>query len=264
MLCAATHRSQERLPNEGAMPIHDWTRVDDGIFHSFHTAWIGDLVKTFNNGLLPSDYYALGEQVAGGLGPDALTLQTPLRGDRPALLPGAVAVAQTPPRVRLTFHPEKAAYTRRQRSLAIRHTSGHQLVALVEIVSPGNKSSQQALRSFLDKAAAALARGIHLLVLDLLPPGRRDPQGIHGALWDNLAGDTYQQPADKPLTLAAYVAEALPIAYVEPVAVGDQLPDMPLFLDCDQYVNVPLEATYQAAYASVPRFYRTILEASST
>ena len=36
---------------------------------------------------------------------------------------------------------------------------------------------------------------------------------------------------------------------------------MPLFLDPEQYVNVPLEATYLGAYEGVPRYYRAVLEA---
>jgi hypothetical protein len=49
-----------------AMPIHDWTRVDAGIFHSFYLGWIGILKKTLNVGLLPPNSYALAEQVARG------------------------------------------------------------------------------------------------------------------------------------------------------------------------------------------------------
>jgi hypothetical protein len=33
----------------------------------------------------------------------------------------------------------------------------------------------------------------------------------------------------------------MPKAYVEPISIGTQLPDMPLFLEQDWYVNVPLE-----------------------
>ncbi len=106
-----------------------------------------------------------------------------------------------------------------------------------------------------------MTQGIHLLLLDLFPPGPRDPQGIHGALWRELCDGDYEQPAGKPLTLAAYSAGPIPTAYVEAVAVGDVLPDMPLFLTSEEYVNVPLEPTYQTAYGRVPRFYRAILEA---
>ena len=46
------------------MPIHDWTRVDTGIFHDFHHAWIEELKRGLNRGLLPPDHYALAEQIA--------------------------------------------------------------------------------------------------------------------------------------------------------------------------------------------------------
>ena len=57
------------------MPIHDWTRVDAGIFHDFHHEWISTIRRALNDGLLPSEYYALAEQQAAGFGPDVLTLQ---------------------------------------------------------------------------------------------------------------------------------------------------------------------------------------------
>src|SRR5262245_23535953 len=245
------------------MPIHDWTRVDAGIFHHFHMTWIGQLAHALNSGLLPSTYYALGEQLAGGLGPDVLTLQTPSPSGDNGAEEGAspVTVATTPPKVRLTVRPEIDEYTAKRRTLVIRHVSRHRIVTLVEILSPGNKTSRDAMRSFLRKATAAITQGIHLLIVDLFPPGPRDPQGIHGAIWEDLVESNHEQPRDKPLTLVAYSAGAIPVAYVEPVAVGDVLPDMPLFLDPDQYVNVPLEATYRAAYEAVPRYYRNILEA---
>ncbi len=243
------------------MPVHDWTRVSAGIFHSFHLTWIGELSKALNSGLLPPDYYALGEQLAGGIGPDVLTLHTPAEGNGdPTAAPGVIAVASAPPRVHRTVRAEIDEYALKQRTIVIRHSSNHRIVALIEIVSPGNKSNRHGIRAFLAKAESALAYGIHLLIIDLFPPTPRDPQGIHSALWERLTGDREEQPADKRLTLAAYVAGAVKTAYVEPVAVGDVLPDKPSFLDPQEYVYVPLEATYRAAYEGVPRFYRNILE----
>ena len=51
------------------------------------------------------------------------------------------------------------------------------------------------------------------------------------------------------------------MAYVEHLAVGAGLFDMPLFLNPDRYVNVPLEATYQAAFRGLPSFLRESLNA---
>jgi hypothetical protein len=36
------------------MPVHDWARVDAGIFHHFHVAWIDEIARALNRGLLPA------------------------------------------------------------------------------------------------------------------------------------------------------------------------------------------------------------------
>jgi hypothetical protein len=33
------------------MPIHDWTRVDAGLFHAFHQMWIITLSRALNSGV---------------------------------------------------------------------------------------------------------------------------------------------------------------------------------------------------------------------
>jgi hypothetical protein len=51
-----------------------------------------------------------------------------------------LAVAESPPRVSVTDSvDESMLLAARQRQLVIRHTSGDQIVALLGIVSPGNK-----------------------------------------------------------------------------------------------------------------------------
>ena len=173
------------------MPIHDWTRVSAGIFHHFHLEWIGDLSRVLNRGLLPPDYYALAEQFAGGLGPDVLTLQRPDRGsaaEDPAL---GIALATTPPQVQHHMKAEPDVYAAKARSVIIRHASNHQIIAMLEVVSPGNKNTRHALRTLVDKAVSVLRAGIHLVVVDLFPPGPRDPQGIHKAIWDEFIDNDF-------------------------------------------------------------------------
>src|SRR5262249_5369563 len=160
------------------------------------------------------------------------------------------------PKVAWTGRAEDEIYVRKQRRLVIRHASGHRIVAIVEIVSPGNKGSQHAFDSLLAKSLAALDQGIHLMLIDLLPPSRPDPRGIDSALWERLTGETYQPPVGKDRTLAAYSAGSIKTAYVEPIGVGDTLTEMPLFLTGERYVNVPLEETYEAAFIGLPRIYR--------
>ena len=244
------------------MPAHDWTRVSAGTFHHFHHLWITEISNALNGGLLPANYFAMAEQIAGQAVPDVLTLENADASDREAELrvDGTTAVALAPPRVRFKTTKEIDRYAMNQRTLVIRRSGPDRIVALIELVSPGNKASQHGLRSFVVKAAAALRRDYHLLLIDLNPPGPRDPEGIHGALWSELGGVPYTIPPGEPLTLAAYAAGQPVTAYVEPFAVGDPLIDMPLFLDPEHYVPVPLEATYQAAWRGVPRRWREVLE----
>jgi hypothetical protein len=209
-------------------------------------SWIAEIRLALNTGLLPSDYYAEAEPIPEMTEPEPPSV--------------AIAVACCPPRVRLTIEAETEAYVLKRRILVIRHASGDRIVALLELVSPGNKSARHAVRSFVEKAVEALYRGYHLLIVDLFPPGPRDLNGIHPLIWGEISDAPFAVPPDEPLTLAAYSAGPIKRAYVEPTAVGRPLLEMPLFLEPELYVNVPLEPTYQRAYRGVPRRWRTVLE----
>src|SRR5262249_43519968 len=161
---------------------------------------------------------------------------------------------------RIVRQAEERIYVRKADRIVVRHRHG-EVVAVVEIVSPGNKASAHAPRGFVEKSAELIDQGIHLLVIDLFPPDKRDPQGIHKAIWDDFAEEVFERPDPKPLTLASYAAQPLPIAYVEPVAVGDVLPDMPIFLRPGKHVPAPLEATYQTAWTFFPAPLKRLLEA---
>ena len=150
------------------MPIHDWTRVFTGAFHDFHSAWIFTIKQFLNNGLLPKNYYAMAEQVAGGL------------------------------------HLESGV--RRPNEIAIRHVPDDRLVARIEIGLAESPDRQHAL----------------ILSTHLSGP----PKTIH----------------------------------IQMFAVGDVLSEMPLFLESDLYINLPLEPTYQAAFAATAQHLREALE----
>src|SRR5437868_6110314 len=135
------------------MPMHDWTRVEAGIFHALHHRWISAISDLLNTGKLPADYYALPEQVAAGFGPDVLTLQGQ-PSDEGASADGTTTATllQSRPRTRFTAQTEAEFYRRKKSSLVVRHVSGDRIVAMIEIVSPGNKSNQHAFRAFVNKA----------------------------------------------------------------------------------------------------------------
>jgi Protein of unknown function (DUF4058) len=241
------------------MPIHDWTRVDAGLFHAFHQRWISALSDALNTGGLPPDYFALVEQSVGGPVPDVLTLR-PASIDEEA--DGGLSgspVATAPPRIRIFRQAEEEIYLRRADRIAVRRRHG-EVVAVIEIVSPGHKASALALLDFVEKSAKLIDQQIHLLVIDLFPPNQHDPQGIHNAIWHEFVEEDFELPNDKPLTFVSYEAEPPPSAYVEPVAIGDVLPDMPIFLGPGNYIPAPLEATYQTAWAFFPAPLKRLLE----
>lgn len=243
------------------MPVHDWTKVDAGIFHHFHLEWMAVLARALNSGLLPPDHYALAEQIASPWEPDVLTLRGPTRGEPPDVgAPPGVALASAPPRVQFRAKADADQYAAKAKAIVIRHTSRHQIIAVIEIVSSGNKTSKRRLRAFVEKAEQLLIAGIHLLVIDLFPPSKRDPQGIHKAIWDEFMDNDFTLPPDKPLTLAAYIGGVGVECFVQPVAVGSLLPAMPLFLTPERYVETPLEETYRSAWEAVPLFWREVLE----
>jgi hypothetical protein len=243
------------------MPVHDWTRVSDGTFHDFHYSWVLEIKRALKRGLLPRGYYVMAEQLGGDLGaPAVLTLQaagTGSESDGP--LPGTATLTESPPAVHARTTIARDPYARLQRSVVVRHTSGDRIVAMIEVLSPGNKSSRHAIRSFLDKAVAALDSGVHLLLVDVHPPGPRDPHGIHGALLNEIGTEEYVLNGQRPLTAVAYAAGAGVEAFVAHFALGDPIPEMPLFLTRENYVRVPLEAAYVAAWEDVPPQYQQAL-----
>src|SRR5687768_5365888 len=116
------------------MPTHDWSRVEAGNFHDFHHAWICETSRAMNRALFPPDYYAL------------MT--------RSAHLPGSLEL-------------DVPSLDRPSNSAVVRHTSDHRVIAVVEIVSPSNKSTWNAMRHFVEKAVELLRAGIHLFIVDL-------------------------------------------------------------------------------------------------
>jgi hypothetical protein len=239
------------------MPIHDWMRVRANRFHDFHQSWTIAIRNALNAGRLPPGYFAMVEQQTGGPEPDVVTLElNPPEG----LASGGIAVEEHPPKVRFVARSEAAGYAGKANRITVHHPDG-EVVAVLKIISPGNKDSRHALQAFTRKAAKFLMAGVHLLIVDLFPPTRRDPQGIHKAIWDRIHDEPFSLPADKPLTVAAYAAGIPLTAYVEPVAVGDPLPDMPVFLTPDRYVPCPLEETYQVAWEQFPAPLKGPLEA---
>ncbi len=241
------------------MPIHDWTQVPSGLFHDFHQSWSIRIKDALNSGLLPPGVAALVEQRSGPREADMLAIEGRRSRPRPDFQTGGGLVTLAKPVTRFVHRSHRAVYTERANRVLVKHHLGR-IIAVIEIMSPGNKDSRTALSNFVDKSIDFICAGIHLLVVDLFPPTPRDPSGIHNAIWDELEAEQFTLPEGKDRTLVSYDAGAERTAYVEPVGLGDPLPDMPLFLSENLHVMVPLESTYQSTWNASPEEMRIAIE----
>ena len=241
--------------------VDDWTRVDAGTFHDFHQTFLVDLKRTLMGGLLPPGFYAhvergFGAEIASENEGDLLTLQS----DPSAC--GGTAVLDAPPatavEVETATLKEAARYAAKADRLAIKRNVDHRVVALLELASPGNKDRPAAVDRFVGKLADALDREVAVVLIDLHPPTRHAPRGLHGALLEEIGG-AYDPPAGKPLAAAGWRTGPDARAYVQPLAAGDPLPTVPLFLSPDRYVTVPLAPDYAAARRSLGAWWVEVL-----
>lgn len=242
------------------MPIHDWARVYAGLFHDFHQTWTIYIKNALNAGLLPKGLQALVEQRTGPKETDVLAVDLFPESRRFREADGGLLTMESP-HAKFVQKSSKEIYADLANRIVVKQNLGR-TVAVIEIVSPGNKSSKRAFKEFVDKSVAYISSGIHLLVVDLFPPTKRDPFGIHRAIWDEFEDEDVQFdfPPDKDRTLASYDAGREKAAYVEPIAVGDVLPDAALFLMEGRHIKVPLEATYQTTWSVLPRDLQVIVE----
>jgi hypothetical protein len=241
------------------MPMHDWTRVPSGLFHDFHQTWTIHLKTALNAGRLPKGLSALVEQKSGPREADVLTVETTRITPEAAAGEGNGLLVMDRPVTSIVRRTSRAIYASRANRVVVRHHLGR-IVAGIEILSPGDKDSRAALRDFVDKTIDFLRQGIHVLIVDLFPPSRRDPFGIHKAIWDEIIEEDFTFPPGKDRLLVSYESGAERAAYVEPVGVGDVLRDMPLFVAAGMHVPVPLESTYQGAWESSSEEMRRAVE----
>lgn len=241
------------------MPVHDWSKVDANLFHHFHQAWALRMTDALNE-LLPPGFSALVEQHSPAFIPDVLAVERRKKPKKPRR--GTATLVR--PDTRFTEKRKEKALAARANRVAIHHSLGD-IVCIIEIVSPGNKRGRKALVDFVEKTQNFLAEGINVVLIDILPPNKLAPTGLHPLIWEDEHDSTFDPTAEEPLTLAAYRAEEpdttdVTEAFLERLAVGGVLPDMPAYIEPDHFINVPLEATYMRAWESCPKDMRYYVE----
>jgi hypothetical protein len=224
------------------MPLHDWGQASDADFHSFlHHGWIWNLMKYLNKGVLPKRYVAMAERYVGSYIADVVAMEeTAGAGGAPLFQPqefSPTAVMAAP----------VCALLAKQINLYDQELS--RVVAVIEIISPGNKNAREKVDSLVNKSLDYLSSGIHLLLIDILPATAHVDSFARNIV-NALHGPRLVTP--KPLFTASFQA-GQPIAlYLECFTVGDTLPKLPLFLSGRDYVTVNLEQSYAATLDEIP------------
>ena len=205
------------------MPVHDWSRVPANVFLHFRLCWLVS-IRTLINRMLPADWYAL--MVPDAFDPDA----------DPA-------------------HPVVG-----RRAIAVFDKSARRK-AVIDVPPPETKERAEDHERYARRAAGQLVQSVSLLVIDVFPQIGGSSRRVTEAIWNAVSPTEFMLPPERPLTAVAFSAQRPVSAFVEPLSLGDSLPDMPLFIGPDVYVSAPLEGPYMDAFDGVPRHFRDAITA---
>src|SRR5262249_54786573 len=134
-------------------------------WESFHTTWAATLADALNEAL-PPGFIAL-EQIHAGAAVE-IDVSTFAEEARPEGGRGGAAVGSTvwvPATARVIL---PATFPERCTVEIVSTEGGRTLVAAIELVSPGNKDRASKRRLFAAKCATYLAKGVGLVILDVV------------------------------------------------------------------------------------------------
>jgi hypothetical protein len=208
-----------------------------------YSTWASALVSQLNHGVLPRLYFAMPNvKLGGSVEIDEATLeQEEAAVSAPEGLSDVDFASIDLFEVQV-FHEEETP----------------RLVAVIELVSPANKDRASHRRTFAAKCAGFLRKGVSVIVVDVVTNCWGDMYGDVLENWGNAPQESGFQ--DSGLFVASY----LPVkhnqaygfaAWLEPAAVGANLPTVPLGLGIESILQVdltrlPLQLDLERSYAA--------------
>lgn len=220
-------------------------------WESFHANWAGAMADLLNEQLLPEGYFAEEQTHAGSrVEIDVATFER----SPPAVPSGRAGATATlspqvwsPPAPAMEMpgiHPDRFEV------LVFQSEGGVNLVAAIELISPGNKDRLEHRRAFAAKCVNYLAQGIGLLILDIVTSRQGNLHNEVAQLLGN--GTPFLLPPDTHLYAVAYrpvhrdQIERIAV-WPAPLTVGQPLPVLPLAVGAEFCVPLNLESTYTHA-----------------
>jgi hypothetical protein len=230
------------------VPLLDHFQPPLSISHpwkGFHSAWANAITNQLND-VLPEGYYAIPEVPLGDeVEIDVATLEEASGADGN----GPATIVWAPPRPRVTAHVDFS----RVRSVAVhvfQDLGGPQLRAAIELASPANKDRPRTRLVFAAKCVGYLERHVAVVVIDTATTRQANLHAeiaqaldVSQALnWDS-PSRLYAVAYRRALMRGQSRVEAWP----KRLAVGATLPTLPLWIDADASIPLPLEGSYEAA-----------------
>ncbi|HEX3148680.1 MAG TPA: DUF4058 family protein [Gemmataceae bacterium] len=233
------------------MPLRDHFRSPVNDTHSWdevHGGWPMEIVRDLTH-ILPAGYRAAPKVHLGSpFEVDVSTYDLESRDpDAPESSPGGTATSVV---LAPTFTLEAEVGDQDEYEVRIYDTErGRQLVAAIEIVSPSNKDRPEARELFMGKVGALLQQDVCVSIVDLVTVRRAN---IYAELL-NLFGGIDPQLAPTPPCIYAVTVRGRRSpkgrlrldAWFYPMTIGESLPTLPIWLNADLRVMLPLETSYQ-------------------
>jgi Protein of unknown function (DUF4058) len=126
---------------------------------------------------------------------------------------------------------------------------GRRLVAAIEIVSPSNKDRPESPRAFVAKVAALLQRDVSVSLVDLVTVRQFN---LYADLLELIGRSDPMLDAEPPALYAGTVRGRKRVpqrpmldTWFYPIALGQPLPTLPIWLDVDLGVFLDLETSYE-------------------
>jgi hypothetical protein len=232
------------------MPLRDHFHSPVNDTHSWdelHGQWPGEIVRDLKP-LLPAGFRAA-PQVHLGSPFEVDVSAYDLDGRDPDLLQTSGGVA-TMTALTPTYTVEAELADQDEYEVRVYDTErGRKLVAAIEIVSPSNKDRPETRELFVGKVATLVQQDVCVAIVDLVTVRRAN---MYADLL-NLYGRVDPQLAPAPPHLYAVTIRGRRPpkgrirldAWFYPMAIGEPLPTLPIWLTPDLHVMLPLETSYQ-------------------
>jgi Protein of unknown function (DUF4058) len=215
----------------------------------FHSGWANAITSQLNE-ILPERYYAIPEVPLGDqVEIDVATLDLAGRGADG----GSTTVVWSPPRARISAVVDFS----RVQSVAIhvfQDLGGPQLRAAIELVSPANKDRPRSRLTFAAKCVGYLQAGVSVLVIDTVT-GRQ--ANLHAEIAQALeAAEALAWQSPSHLYAVSYRrvfvrGQSRVEVWPKKLALGAESPTLPLWIDAELCLPLPLESSYEAACHSL-------------